>query len=49
LTDQEKKLLEEHIDEICEVCPWHEVSHHPETLCEGCLCEEAFEIWREDK
>jgi hypothetical protein len=48
LTDQENELFDEHVDEICEGCPWHEESHHPETLCEGCCCKEAFEIWKED-
>jgi len=46
LTD--KKIFDDHGDEICKVCPWNKKeSHHLESICEANHCGEAIELFRE--
>lgn len=45
LTD--KKIVDDHGDEICKVCPWNNESHHSESICGGYHCGEAIKLFLE--
>lgn len=45
LTD--KKIFDDHGNEICKICPWNEKAHHPEVICEAYHCGEAMELFLE--
>ena len=45
LTD--KKIFDDHGDEICKICPWNNELHHSESICEAHHCGEAMELFLE--
>jgi len=47
LTD--RKIFDDHGDEICKLCPWNKDSHHPDASCEAYHCGEAVEIFLEQE
>ena len=45
LTD--KKIFDDHGDEICKICPWNKESLHSQSICAAYHCGEAVELFLE--
>jgi len=47
LTD--KKIFDDHGDEICKICPWNNESQPSEEICEAYHCGEAMKLFLEEE